>query len=75
MRMKDNTPKINVGDLVLWTATEPTVLGIVIEIINVGFFGYDGIRVLWFGHRGQNAISPCRMVDVKVLSSAKPEKS
>ena len=73
--MKDDTPKINVGDLVLWTATEPTVLGIVMEIINVGFFGYDGIRVLWFGHRGQNAISPCRMVDVQVLSSAKPEKS
>lgn len=73
--MKDNTPEVNIGDLVLWNATEPTVLGIVIEIIEVGFFGYEGIRVLWFGHRGQNAISPCRMVDVQVLSSAKPKKS
>jgi len=59
---------INVGDLVLWDATDPHVLGIVVGIFD---HGYRGIDVLWFGDQGQNIVSPCRHEDIKVLSSVK----
>jgi hypothetical protein len=61
---------ISVGDLVHWIQADPPVLGIV-----VGFFdrGYQGIEVLWFGDQGQNLVSPCRMQDIKVLSSVRKE--
>ena len=63
-----NNEPISVGDLVLWTPTDPPVLGIV-----VGFFnhGYAGIDVLWFGDLGQNVVSPARRQDIKVISSVK----
>ena len=59
---------INVGDLVLWDATDPPVLGIVVGIFD---YGYQGVDVLWFGDQGQNLVSPCRAQDIKVLSSVK----
>jgi len=62
---------IEVGDLVLWNQTEPSVMGLVMEVFKIGFFGYPGIRVLWFGVEGGHHLSPCRMQDVIVLSPAK----
>lgn len=64
---------IEVGDLVLWNQTEPSVMGLVMEVFKVGFFGYPGIRVLWFGVEGGYHMSPCRMQDVIVLSPAKKD--
>jgi|TARA_R110001583_G_scaffold16196_24_gene65861 hypothetical protein len=70
-----NNPNINVGDLVIWIQTEPHVLGLVMSLFEPGFYSYSGIEVLWFGSYGQNLVSPCRTMDVKVLSSAQPKKS
>ena len=66
---------INVGDLVIWDQTEPHVLGLVMSLFEPGFYSYSGIEVLWFGSYGQNMVSPCRAMDVTVLSSAKRKKS
>ena len=64
---------IEVGDLVLWNQTEPSVMGLVMEVFKIGFFGYPGIRVLWFGVEGGHHMSPCRMQDVIVISPAKKD--
>lgn len=63
-----NIEHISVGDLVLWTPTDPPVLGIVVAKFDHGYLGVD---VLWFGEQGQNVVSPCRPQDIKVLSSVK----
>ena len=71
INLVDMTALIEVGDLVLWNQTEPSVMGLVMEVFRIGFFGYPGIRVLWFGVEGGPHLSPCRMQDVIVLSPAK----
>ena len=66
---------ILVGDLVLWWKTEPTVMGIVMDVYEGDEYMYPGINVCWFSERTGPTISVCRKTDVSVLSRAKSKKS
>jgi|TARA_Y100000996_G_scaffold411453_1_gene395645 hypothetical protein len=65
---------IQVGDLVLWWKTDPSVMGIVLDVYEGDEYMYPGINVLWFSERVGHSISVCRKTDVSVLSRAQSKK-